>query len=310
MKRLFIYFLLLIFCSSCTYDYFEDETNYRLYVPQIHEKSITDFHISVFDKLGNLAFEREYIYPFDADIFIEQGIIKMKLPPGDYRISGFANSKNTETNLVYQKSKNINTSAIWLEAYRSNVYKTAPELRTVLNKETLVPFIGEPLKIDTLDISEKSIHVGQIIYNFKKLPNSIHRIEIATTNLATGLAFDGTSLNTSTNDCVLLHFQTDTLKTANDHFSIKKFYYPSALSNSRNGEYKILNIHTRFYDANNNLIGEYLDPLPKANDINGNPTDPILLSGKKLRITFEGFIIANIVVSEWGDIIDGEITPM
>lgn len=310
MKRFFSNILLLIFCSSCTYDYFEDETNYRLYIPQMHDKSISDFHVSFFDMSGNRVFEKEYSYPFDGDMFIEQGIIRAKLLPGEYRISCFANSRNKKNEVLFNKALSINTSQVWLSAIKPAVFNTAPELRTVLNKETSAPFIGQPMKIDTIDISEETAHVGQIIYQFKKLPVSVDRIEIATVNLSTGLSFDGIFLNASNTDCVFQDLKRESLTNNNGLLSVTSFYFPSALSDLRTTEPKNLGVQTRFFDNKNNLIGEYLNPLPKASDMNGNQVDPVLLSGKKIWITFDGFIVADIVLSDWGDIIGGEITPM
>ena len=310
MKRLFSHILLLIFCSSCTYDYFEDETNYRLYIPQIHDKSISDFHVSFFDMSGNRVFEKEYSYPFDGDMFIEQGIIRAKLLPGEYRVSCFANSRDAEGEVLFSKSLAINTSEVWLSKITPGVYNTAPELRTVLNIETSAPFIGQPMKIDTIDISEETAHVGQIVYQFKKLPVSVDRIEISTVNLSTGLSFSGLLLNTSDSDCVFQNLKREGLLNENGLLSVTSYYFPSSLSEMKVLEPKILGVQTRFFDDKNNLIGEYLNPLPKASDMDGNQVDPVLLSGKKLWITFDGFIVADIVLSDWGDIIGGEITPM
>ncbi|MGL5690821.1 MAG: hypothetical protein ACRDD8_08375 [Bacteroidales bacterium] len=310
MKRLFSYILLLIFCSSCTYDYFEDETNYRLYIPQIHDKSISDFHVSFFDMSGNRVFEKEYAYPFDGDMFIEQGIIRAKLLPGEYRISCFANTKDAENEVFFNKALTINTSDVWLSKVTDGVYNTASELRAVLNKETTAPFIGQPMKIDTIDISDETAHVGQIIYQFKKLPVSVDRIEVATVNITTGVSFDGLLLNASDSDCVFQNLKRESLINDNGLLSVTSYYFPSALSDLKGSDRKTLGVQTRFFDAKNNLVGEYLDPLPKATDKDGNRIDPILLSGKKLWITFEGFIIADIVLSDWGDIIGGEVTPM
>lgn len=309
MKRLFSYILLLTLGTSCTYDYFEDETNYKLFIPQIREKSISDFNVVVFDKSGDKVLEKKYTYPFDWDMFVEQGIVRVKLLPGEYRLSCFANSDDTKSKVEYHKSNKIMDSKIWLESLASSSFHPAPELRTILDREIAVPFIGQPIKVDTLDISKETIYTGKITYRFKNLPESVDQIEIETFNLSTGLSLDGFACNLFDDDCVKQIIQRNSLIVESGMLSVSRNYFPSLYSDDLSTHKKI-GVRTRFFDGKGRLVGEYLNKLPDAKDENGNLTDPVLLSKDKLWITFDGFVVVDVSLTEWGDIVNGGITPM
>ena len=45
----------LLSLASCTYDYFEDETNYQVFVPEVLNKTVSDCRVLVYNDAGTLA---------------------------------------------------------------------------------------------------------------------------------------------------------------------------------------------------------------------------------------------------------------
>ena len=51
-NRLLIAFtgvIILLLLASCTYDYFKDETNYQVYVPEVVDNKVSDCRVLVYD---------------------------------------------------------------------------------------------------------------------------------------------------------------------------------------------------------------------------------------------------------------------
>lgn len=306
MKKIIFSIVSIFLLVSCTYDYFEDENNLRIFVPEIKESSITDFVIIFHDQSGNFVLSKQYKSPFDTDELIRNGILRFKIPPGDYTISCFANTYDSIRSLRVFANDSKSKSNIQLDAIAETLFKPATCLRKVLNYSVSAPFLGMPQKVDTVSIDEDKIHVGQIEYQFKGLPESVSRIEIYTFNLSSSLTCDDQWLRTSSEDATFLSFNPHQSPVVNVP-SICDYFYPSISSYSEVPKIKVI---TRFYDFGNNILSEYSEELPKATDEKGNRVEPILLPQKKIRIVFDGFLITDVKLSEWGDIIDGDITPM
>lgn len=78
--------------SSCTYDYFEDEMNYKIYVPEFREKSIKDCSILLWNIDDNsLAGEWYSKTSAPQDALIRDGLFYFRLRPGNYKAHIIAN---------------------------------------------------------------------------------------------------------------------------------------------------------------------------------------------------------------------------
>ena len=54
-NRLLIVFtgvIIQLLLASCTYDYFKDETNYQVYVPEVVDNKVSDCRVLVYDETG------------------------------------------------------------------------------------------------------------------------------------------------------------------------------------------------------------------------------------------------------------------
>lgn len=88
---------LVIFAAvSCTYDYFEDENNFKIYIPQLQDGTIDNVLVSIHDASGTHRYTRFIEGPFDPNTIGRDGILRFKLPwGGGYKVSAFANVDET-----------------------------------------------------------------------------------------------------------------------------------------------------------------------------------------------------------------------
>lgn len=92
--------LSLLLVSSCTYDYFEDETNYVVYVPKADKELRTDsFQIedlSIIICNGERIVKERYSFaPFAESGRSIRGDFNFRLYPGPYNVYCFSNMKET-----------------------------------------------------------------------------------------------------------------------------------------------------------------------------------------------------------------------
>lgn len=327
-------YLMIFMMTSCTYDYFVDENNLRIYVPQIEKGEIERFYIAFHDKSGKHTLTRQIDAPFNKDELMQQGILRFKLPYGEYNISCFADytpGSITEGNPFsdsYQKKDRIKEQS---DTYRSRT--TNP--RSFFTDAMVYP-IGHPEAAvpRTINIDENQRYKGKVITRFKKLPAVITRVDIYYKGLSTKYSFDGIFNRFSPNDRILASFDvaSNTSGTLTEFHNIinpsagTNFGVMPSISNAVKhalvGE-EPMELDIRLFDTNNNLVG--LIPFTmadfedfKANnptkvpvDSAGNPIENLILKPQDtILFTFEGFTVVSIQLYGWGDIIEGGGTPM
>lgn len=323
--------------TSCSYDYFEDENNFRLYVPQIENSEITNFYISIHDASGRHVLTREINAPFDNDELMKQGILRFKLPYGkDYTVTCFADyaTEATTPGNPYADSYLKKTSVDGTFVYASRT--TNP--RSFLSTATVYP-IGHPEAAiaRVVNIDQKQCYKGKVIVNFKELPTFVSRVDIYYKGLATKYNFNGTFDRFSPSDLILASFKTSDY-TSGNIVSFEDIINPSAgvnpfgmmdplqplitkASYAPSGE--PLELEMRLFDAVGTNVGtipftdddfQRLKNENSANtptDADGNVLDHLVLEPQKTIIfTFKGFTIISIELRGWGDIIGGGSTPM
>ena len=82
--------LLLYSLASCTYDYFVDENNLWIYVPQVKEGTIRDFYIAFHDEAGSHMRSSHIYAPFNKNELMLDGTLRFKLKPGETSVTCFA----------------------------------------------------------------------------------------------------------------------------------------------------------------------------------------------------------------------------
>lgn len=76
----------LIGTVSCTYDYFEDDMNYKVYVPEFKERSIRNCRVLVWNaETGTLVGDRFATVGQTGDNVVDAGIFAFRIPPAKYK---------------------------------------------------------------------------------------------------------------------------------------------------------------------------------------------------------------------------------
>ncbi len=315
--------LIVLSAGSCTHDYFVDETNFRIHVPQIENSEISKFYVSFHADNGKHVLTRQIDAPFDRDDFTKQGILRFKLPPGNYRMSCFAEytpGSITEGKPITESFKTQLCADETQGVYWSS--ETCP--RSLFADITALP-MGDPAgKVPVeVDIDDTHCFKGEIVSQFKNLPAAITRVELLYGGLGSKYCFDGVF------DCFgaadKLTFAFDPLQhTSGNMVAYHDMIYPSSgvsfgADPSHVDHGAPLELTVRFFQGTY-MIGTAsftsadLAALPahkKPTDGQGNPlTDLILYPQQTMIFTFEGFTLVGIELRPWNGIVPGETTPM
>lgn len=335
--------LLLYSLASCTYDYFVDENNCWISVPQIQNGSIRDFYIAFHDELGGHMRSSHIYAPFDKNELMQDGTLRFKLKVGETRATCFAQigGMPVSEGLPYAESylsappvKGSEHSFMPLpagvgpdtQAKNGTSPNTDPDQPRYLKSQIKIYPIGHPQakEVHTVDIDEKLTYNGRIVNVFKNISNvGITRIEVRYTGLATRLFFDGRFDNFTPLDIIQASYDLSASGQSGTDYNFGESYFPSSGYDVNTPEapetgLTPLRVDTYFYQGDN-VIGwfSFDSDHPDAGikppvDENGAPiTGPVYLKpGTQLKFTYEGFTIVSINLSEWGDIGPGDITPM
>lgn len=298
--------ILFVLLSACTDDYFKDETNLRIYIPEVEDKSISDLHLYLFDAKGRLVKERHSEYPFDEEMYIKQGIFRYNVPPGTYSVSCFANTQDDDdlkveiccndslTNSFVSLSKNADRAE----------FNSSTDLRKVVKREIMVKPIGVSQELETVSMSEAQTHVGKIKYIFKGMPDAVDSIDICASGLSTRIFFDGVESYSGVEpDDISVSTKVEWNETS-QLFSFEKLYFPT-ISDSN----EFISMLVNFKAGDGSIIGTYNEKLKVVNE-NGHEISARLFSNQTITIIFEGFVISEVSIEDWGDIEPGDITPM
>ncbi|MDR2890426.1 MAG: hypothetical protein LBV18_02325 [Alistipes sp.] len=338
-----VLFVALFAVNSCTYDYFDDETNFRLYVPQIHAAlfdqggvgsdapAIDDREIEAIDRLlvtfhtmdGKHVLTRELEAPFDARYFIEPGVLRFKLPPGQYRITCWANY----TPGMVTEGEMLSSSYKGVGAYDPDrfMYGVSPSNPRVLFLDDVKVWpLGavETMTPVTANIDERCEFKSQVICAFEGLPQTAYytRIETVYKGPATRLGFDGAF--SRFNDADIHFHDLSTGGMAFGDYSYSNLIYPSTQTrfdpNAEpwRGGGEDIELEIRLY-IGEMLSGELtvtrddltrLDPEDRPVDGDDNPmTDLVLYPRSTIKFTFDDFMLVGVRLTPWGDIETGVI---
>ncbi len=115
-------FFSLIFFASCTYDYFEDETNYVVYAPKANSELMTDGYriedIRIYIYNETIRRQKTASYPFEENVSMKFGNFNFRLFPGSYSTYCFANS----TGIDFHETASLQDFFFGLPESHSNEY--------------------------------------------------------------------------------------------------------------------------------------------------------------------------------------------
>jgi hypothetical protein len=331
--------LMMIFTlTSCTYDYFRDENNFRLFVPQIVDgsESIERFYVAFHTEDGRHAITREITFPFDDDDLMKEGILRFKLPPDqNYHMTCFADytpGAITVGELFEEsnKAKILDTSEDNLYSRSENVYQShTSHPRSLFTTVTAFP-IGHPDSQipDTADMDPGKQYKGEIILSFIGLPSMITRVDAYYSGLASAYHFDGTFRRYTDGDRIRGSYDLGARSGVASDAETRDPINPSAgtdfVRSTRAATLSPnpvpLELEVHLFDASGNRIGvlpftqadfDRLAPEKKPVGSDGNPVGTLVLGPQEtIKFTFKDFTIINIELVGWGDVIPGGTTPM
>lgn len=345
--RLLVLSLLAAGAYSCTYDYFEDENNFRVYVPQIADRSIGSFFVAVHDMKGKHIVTKHVKAPFDGDELLSQGILRFKLIGGEtYHFTCFTDytpESITEGKIFSEsykgKTRYLTDDTYLEENYGYVLFSSRHNNPCMLRTEVTAPLLGHPDAKEpvTIDMGGDQCFKGKVDIKFIDLPAAVSRIDVVYKGLATKVMFDGNFERHGSSDCIIESYKdvsmyrdgnTITLPTdmlnasANLCFDQTECGRPELTEKSatREGSPVPLELEVLFYDASGSGVGkatftdEYfqsMDDAKKPTDGNGNKVESLVLKPREtIKFTFKDFLVINIDLVGWKDTDHGTVTPM
>lgn len=304
---------------SCTKDYFMDENNYRIYVPQIQERTVQDFYVAFHDMEGNHLRTRRFSEAGFNQPYLTDGIVRSKLKTGEINVMCFS-QLNT---IAVTEGQSLSQSYLALPAVDEarHIYTTAKLDCRVFHKVKAVYPAGHPLArtADTVSMNENCVYTGYIALKFKNLPPVVDRVEVFYSGLATRMNFDGTLGTFTSSDRVWVSY-IPKQKPETGELLTEKFedsFFPSAgtLIGAKSEGCTPLKLEVIFYNK-----GEQVGYLNEDNlagdhavvDGDGHPVtgDVFLKPRETITFSFQGFTLVGIQLLGWAGIDPGDVTPM
>lgn len=277
--------------ASCTYDYFEDETNYIVVVPEVLDNSIDDCRVMVYDAAGTLVKERYAAYPWNDGARIMRGEFTFRLPAGEYKVYCYTNTGG----VTFVDNQNLETSAFTLneENTNANTYVQPSDMFfQVLNRSIIHPGM---MHTDTTEIER---YVGRIVVHFKNPPmtateiSNIADVRLKAEGAATKqyLRKETITDRISEND-VMSNLGALSTPTQADVIEVDHLYFPTV------NDGKIMQLDYTFLDAAN---GEIISiPVVLADEATGTPIQ--LSYGQKLFIEVDKYAVVKISLVGWNE---------
>lgn len=225
-------YLMIFAFTSCTYDYFLDENNFKLYVPQIKGGEISVLYVAIHDKAtGRHVLTREIKAPFDTDENTQQGILRFKIPYGEYYVSCFADYPTPSA-----APERVEHDNSYISAERTaiaNQYRPGlGDTRMLISTATALP-IGHPDAAIPLllDMNDSTKFRGIVTVRFKSLPNIAgkipDKIEIVYKGNATKIGFNGNMKRFTQQDNFTRQFQAAPNPTDQNRVTCSTYITPS-----------------------------------------------------------------------------------
>lgn len=282
--------------TSCTYDYFEDETNYLVFVPEVLNKTVSDCRVMVYDDAGTLVSSRYASSPWDSDPRMAIGQFCFRLPPGEYKVYCYTNTDS----LLFVDSQSLETSAFRLKesAWKGAGYAQPSDLFY----QKLAPAIVHAGYFYT-DTVQAERYTGRITVRFKDFPGDVSRIDrvqLQAEGAPTMQKLKNDTLTTrlAATD-VMYHLDKLPEQQTPGILEVDHRYLPSI-----DGEY--LRLVFTFLDAGGAVINRL--PVEVVERATGVPLR--LLHGQRLIINIKSYTVVDMSVVGWDEDIESGNTDM
>lgn len=274
--------LFLVLISACTYDYFEDETNYEVYVPKADKNlrtetyKIENLNIFIYNEEG-LRKERYSSDPFSENARSVVGNFNFRLYPGSHYVYCFANIQRD----AFLDINSYNQVGFGLERFDDGFYRE-PSAIYVERLEPHIHFPG-PVISDTAWFEQK--YVGRICVAFKNLTQlnplltdaNIEKIETEASGIGTIQYLskltnrnDTRSSRNGVNDRMRLTAELFDPEYKDFDFGIQNYYFPSP-GLSADGVVEPIYLKLKFIGSGGNVLSQLEVAVTEKNG------DPIIL---------------------------------
>lgn len=280
---------------SCM-DYFEDETNYLVFVPEVLDKTVSDCRVMVYDETGTLVGSRYASSPWDNDPRMAIGQFCFRLPPGEYKVYCYTNTDS----LSFVDFESLETSAFKLKESVWAALGYAQPSDVFYQK--LTPRIIQPGYLYT-DTVRTERYAGRITVRFEDFPGDVSRIDRVQLQAegAPTLQYlkDDTLTTRLTPADVMFHLDKLPVQQTPGILEVDHRYLPSI-----EGEY--LRLVFTFLDA----AGMVINRLP-VEVVERETRVPLrLLHGQRLIINIKSYTVTGMAVVGWDEDIWNSDTDM
>lgn len=287
--------------TACTYDYFVDETNYLVFVPEVKAKTVRDCRVMVYDANGNLVGEKYATNPFANDERMVRGEFAFRLNPGEYNVYCYTNTDS----VAFVDTRTYDTSAFQLLTDGTeNGYMQPSDMYFHKIKPNIIhPGI---LNTDTADLKR---YTGRITVRFKNFPvetTPINKIDLRAVNAATMQELKLDTLTTRvTEEDMMTHMDSEnfTISSARS-LEIDHRYLPSMVINDEDVK---MTLNFLFKDSQGDKVLNL--PVDVAWVEEGYPARR-LLHGQRMIIEVNNYEVNKITLVGWDEDIQGGGPPI
>ncbi|MFR4026425.1 MAG: hypothetical protein ACLTZY_13010 [Alistipes indistinctus] len=209
---------------SCTNDYFLDENNCWLYVPEIQKGSIPDFTAVFHGESGNHLITRKVSAPFDKNELMQNGILRfccnrVHVP---HRFCPDRQHAN-ERGIAVGRFLHFRATCT---ANRARVRPVRSVARPAMPIDALSHRASRFTESTYHRHQRGQLYTGTIVHEFRDLPAQVTRIDIRYTGLSTRLGFNGLFGDESPDDYTLVSYAVGGQRAVTHSF--QDMYLPSS----------------------------------------------------------------------------------
>lgn len=290
--------LVLASTHSCTHDYFEDETNYLVFVKEVMDKTATDCRVMVYNEAGELSGMRYASYPFEKDPRIKAGLFGFRLPPGEYKVYCYTNTDSVS----FVEENTLNNCAFMLKNCHAgeNHYVQPSDIRFRTLKPT-IPHYGVRLT-DSVNLEQ---YTAQVTVKFKNFPGEVSHIKQVELNAERAATRQYLRSDTLTSHCSAADIEYNRcglpVQDEPGFLVVNNRFFPTVAD-----DVAPLRLNYAFYDESGNIVNTI--PIDLKDKETGENIR--LLHGQHLIITVDTYFVVKIEIEGWDEQIEGGNTNM
>lgn len=285
---------MLVTFSSCTFEYFEDEMNYKVYVPEFKQKLVENCRVILWNTAtGEKAGDIFAMSNQTEDNVLEQGIFAFRVGPGSYRACVL-----TDVDSVgHYGTEDLQLSSFALDRKDNSVFKAPRSMLFDYIERTLIAQGQEVCDTAKVELYPAKLTVR---YRGNDVPaETCRKARMRLTNIATEQRVMLDTLTSGVRDAktdyIFDNVEAYPLSGDGARFEVSGLLFPTV-------ENEMLKLHIEFKDAASRVIAAY------AFSLSTRDSKPLRIFHSQhviIDIYNEGFMIT---IRGWDDHINaGEV---